>query len=457
MAGNSKMNGQKPRAATLNLGCKVNHYETEAIRQQLTDRGFSIVPFEEWADVYVVNTCTVTAEAARKSRQMTRRARRLNPQALVVAVGCDVEMEREMLDADIMIGNKGKSKVAKIVCERLSLNSSESPDSDRFTPLSPNDLFENMGEVTAQNETRATVKIQDGCDNFCSYCAIPYVRGRVRSRLPDQVVAEVESLAAHGFVEIVLTGIHVCSYGKEWQWNGPRLLDLADRLSKIDGIRRIRLGSIEPNSVTREFARRFAQNAKLCPHLHLSLQSGARKTLERMNRNYDPTRYRKAVGDLRAFSPQISLTTDVIVGFPGESADDHLESLEFCRSIGFNNIHVFRYSVREGTVAARLPNRVSGAVAEERSREFLALAGDLRTRISRSLVGTIQDVLLEQKNQTGYLVGYSAGYIPILVSDLEGGRPSVAPGNLVRVRVIESQGDQAIAVPLPETLIIQDS
>lgn len=451
------MNGQNLRAATLNLGCKVNHYETEAIRQQLAERGFSIVPFEDWADVYVVNTCTVTAEAARKSRQMTRRARRLNPQALVVAVGCDVEMEREMLDADIMIGNKGKSEVATIVSERLSPNSTENSRSDWFIPLSPNDSFENMGEVTAQNETRATVKIQDGCDNFCSYCAIPYVRGRVRSRLPDQVVAEVESLAGRGYVEIVLTGIHVCSYGKEWEQAGPHLLDLADRLAKIAGIRRIRLGSIEPNSVTREFARRFAQNDKLCPHLHLSLQSGARKTLERMKRNYDPARYREAVEDLRAFTPDISLTTDVIVGFPGESADEHIESLEFCRSIGFNNIHVFRYSVRGGTEAARLPNRVSGAVAEERSKEFLSLAGDLRARISRSLVGTFQDVLLEQENETGCLVGYSAGYIPIMVSDLEGGCPSVAPGNLARVRVIESQGDQTIAVPLPETLIMGGS
>lgn len=437
------MQNKSQRIAVLNLGCKVNHYETEGIRQQFTDEGWTSVPFAEAADVYVINTCTVTAEAARKSRQMVRRAKRRNPDALVVAVGCDAEMEGDKLQADLIIGNRGKSAVASHVIDYLKGHPVRTPEGILAEPDNF-EVFEDFGAVVEQSETRATVKIQDGCNNFCTYCAIPYVRGRVRSRAPESVIAEVEDLATRGFKEVVLTGIHVCSYGRDRKTHaGTALLDLADELAEIEGISRIRFGSIEPDSVTEEFARRFAQNPKLCLHLHLSLQSGSEEVLKKMNRRYTAARYAEAVEALRKYSPTIALTTDIIVGFPGETEDAFQESINFCKEIGFNNIHVFRYSVRDGTVAATFKNRVPAPVSEERSNQFLALAAAERARAGRALIGSLQEVLIEQQDGDA-LTGYTPSYIPVRILPQELSDLTDACGEIVKVEIVDFYDDSAV-------------
>jgi threonylcarbamoyladenosine tRNA methylthiotransferase MtaB len=451
------MKSDQLKAATFNLGCKVNHYETEAIRRQLSEKGFELVPFEESADVYIINTCTVTAEAARKSRQLSRRAKRRNPEALVAAVGCDVDMEGERLAADLTIGNKGKSQVVEQICAYLKNPPPPGSRRDIRQAWVPDEPFESMGKVVDQSETRAIVKIQDGCNNFCTYCAIPYVRGRVRSRPPAEVLEEVEGLVANGFAEIVLTGIHVCSYGKDFEEPGRHLMDLADRLAQLPGLQQIRFGSVEPDSVDLEFARRLAENPKACPHLHLSLQSGCTATLKRMNRRYTAAEYREAVRILRGCLPELALTTDVITGFPGESEADHAESLVFCQEIGFNNIHVFRYSPRAGTAAAAFPGQVEGGVQEQRSRAFLALAAACRIRAAERLLGQVVTVLPEQVDETGFWTGYTPAYVPVAVAPvtMAAGEPSTAvlrQGKPVRVLVERRVGERAEGrVWLPES------
>lgn len=480
-----KMTGM--RAAVLNLGCKVNHYESEAIRQQLSEAGFDLVPFHEAADVYVINTCTVTGEAARKSRQMVRRARRNNADAVVVAVGCDVEMERDQLAADLTIGNRGKADVARHVLDFLQTArpgdaaGSGTAGSDRPDRLdigaagsdpTGREAFEELGAVIRQNDTRAIIKVQDGCNQFCSYCAIPYARGRVRSREPGAVLREAAGLAAAGFRELVITGIHVCSYGTDWakpedvdrpvpepsdahlpdrgtpeaasvQADPEPLMALCEQLAAIPGIRRIRLGSIEPKSVSEAFARRMGANPAMCPHVHLSLQSGSDATLKMMRRRYTAAEYRAAVERLRRFVPGVVLTTDVIVGFPGETHARHLDSLAFCRSIGFAKIHTFRYSPREGTLAARLDQTVSSACAEQRSRDFLALSDEGWASAAAAASGTKQQVLLEERTPDGLWTGYTPGYLPVYADLGDAARA----GDLVMLRVTELQGGRLMAVP----------
>ena len=440
----------KKRAAVLNLGCKVNHYEAEAIKQQFSGRGYELTDFQEEADVYVINTCTVTGEAARKSRQMVRRARRRNMAAVVVAVGCDVEMEADRLEADIVVGNQGKARVAELVEDFMSrLGRASVPPArlDLTADIDQLTTFEELGSVVRQNETRAILKVQDGCNQFCSYCAIPYVRGRVRSRAPEAVVQEARELVAAGFKELVVTGIHVCSYGTDRHEKGLPLLDLCDRLAELPGLERIRLGSLEPKSVTADFARRFGQNPKLCPHVHLSLQSGSDRILALMRRRYTTADYRSAVTALRCFIPHILLTTDVITGFPGERPKDHLESLEFCREIAFSKIHTFRYSPREGTVAARLPDQVPGPEAEARSRDFLALSEAGFNKVANSLLGQVAKVLFEEQTADGFWTGYTEGYLPVysrLSEQIKNG--VILPVRLQRLADERIYGEPAVAV-----------
>lgn len=479
------------RAAVLNLGCKVNHYESEAIKQQLAEAGFELVPFQEAADVYVINTCTVTGEAARKSRQMVRRARRHNADAVVVAVGCDVEMERERLDADLTIGNRGKAAVARHVLDFLqTVRPDAAAAGDAVTDAAAGDrpgrrdigaagsdwaereTFEELGAVIRQHDTRAIIKVQDGCNQFCSYCAIPYARGRVRSREPGAVLREAAGLAAAGYRELVITGIHVCSYGADWalpagadrpetaqsafaspdreltaaaavRADPEPLMALCEQLAAIPGVRRIRLGSIEPRSVSAAFARRMGANPALCPHVHLSLQSGSDATLQMMRRRYTASEYRTAVDRLRRFVPGVVLTTDVIVGFPGETHAHHLESLAFCRSIGFAKIHTFRYSPRAGTLAARFEQTVSPACAEQRSRDFLALSDAGWAAAAAATAGTQQLVLLEEQTPDGLWTGYTPGYLPVYADLGDNARA----GELVMLRVTGLQGDRLMAEP----------
>lgn len=429
------------RAAALNLGCKVNHYETEAIKQELAAAGCKLVSFDEPADIYIINTCTVTGEAARKSRQMVRRAKRLNDEAVVIAMGCDVEQEREKIEADITVGNTGKAGLVDVLSEYFP---GEDGRLDIASDMEARQAFEEMGAVVEQNETRATIKIQDGCDNFCSYCAIPYARGRVRSRDPGSAVQEAKRLAEAGYKELVITGIHICSYGAEWKKDGLHLMDLMDELAAIPGIQRIRLGSIEPNSVTEDFARRMGENPALCPHIHLSLQSGSAQILKLMRRRYDPDRYRLSVEHLRRYVPDILLTTDVIVGFPGENEAFHKESLAFCREIGFTKIHTFRYSPREGTLAARLPGRVGRAVAEKRSADFIRLSDEGFAEAARRAKGSVQAVLLEQQTEDGVWTGYTPGYMQVFVTT---GNVPVHSGDIIDVEI----GDLENGVLLAKT------
>ncbi|MBO4288466.1 MAG: tRNA (N(6)-L-threonylcarbamoyladenosine(37)-C(2))-methylthiotransferase MtaB, partial [Lachnospiraceae bacterium] len=353
-----------------NLGCKVNAYETEAMIRQLKEAGYEIVDFSEKADVYVVNTCTVTGVADKKSRQMLHRAKKNNPKALVVAVGCYVQADpaRALADeaVDLVVGNHEKNRLAELIENKLS----EVADINSIKEYEP--LFVDRFD----SHTRAFVKIQDGCNQFCSYCLIPYVRGRVRSREPEDVVKEIESIAAAGCKEVVLTGIHLSSYGNDGrpEHMGPALLDLISRLSGIEGLERIRLGSLEPRIITEEFAGTLAKEPKFCPHFHLSLQSGCDATLKRMNRHYTAAEFKEKCELLRRHFKLPAITTDVIVGFPGETEEEFACTAAYLRDLHLSKLHVFPYSLRKGTAAERLPGRVPDAVKAERVKALMAIS-----------------------------------------------------------------------------------
>lgn len=406
---------QTYRAAFHTLGCKTNHYETDAVADRFRQAGFAIVGFDEPADVYVLNTCTVTAEADRKSRQFLRRARTVNPDAIVVALGCHAQLNQDSPLADIVIGTHGKLTAVDRVLARLQ-DSGTTLGAQPFDTGHP-DRFDEYGPVSRQSETRAYIKIEDGCDNFCSYCAIPLARGRVRSREADRVLEEAARLAEAGFREVVLTGIHICSYGADAGLESHALPELAIRIGCVPGIARIRFGSLEPQSITPRFAQLAAVVPGLCPHFHLSLQSGSDAVLRRMNRQYDTARFRESAALLRAQFPDAALTTDVMVGFPGEDEAMHRQSLEFVREIGFSRLHVFRYSRRAGTTAADMPDQVSKETAVRRSAEMQALGEELACQFHRRLVGAPQTVLIEQIGTDGTATGYTETYVPMQIEN----------------------------------------
>lgn len=411
----------KKSAAFHTLGCKVNRYETDAIAQTFMQAGFQIKDFSESADVYVINTCTVTGEADRKSRQMLRQAKKRNPDALVIAMGCHVEQSDASAYADIMVGNGEKMKTVETVMNVLETRGT--PISGNITiPFSgsgkiflakaaPDDTFEEMGIVTSQDETRAFIKIEDGCNNFCSYCIIPYVRGRVRSRDESAIMQEAQELANKGFQEIVLTGIHVCSYGAENDFEKNSLIELTEKLSGIKGIGRIRFGSLEPPSITPDFIAKASNIDYLCPHFHISLQSGSDTVLQRMNRRYSTHDFADIIKKLREAIPDVMVTTDIITGFPGETEYEHQQTLDFCREMRFISMHVFKYSLRKGTKAASMGNQVDPKTAARRSDELIALAQEMKEVHFRNAVGKRFSVLVETCDEEG-AAGYTGNYMP---------------------------------------------
>ena len=399
------------KAALHNLGCKVNAYETEAMQQLLEQAGYEIVPFEEKADVYIVNTCTVTNIADRKSRQMLHRAKKQNPEALVVAAGCYVQAaEAELKEdsaVDLLIGNNRKKDLISIL-EAYESGVQE----DAVIDINHTKEYEALSVTQTAEHTRAYVKVQDGCNQFCSYCIIPYARGRVRSRPASEVCQEIESLARAGYQEVVLTGIHLSSYGLDLE--GESLLSLIQAVHQIDGIRRIRLGSLEPRIVTEEFAAALAGMEKFCPHFHLSLQSGCDATLSRMNRRYTAEEYERTCELLRRTFDQPALTTDVIVGFPGETEEEFEETLAFLKRIRLFETHVFKYSRRRGTRAAVMENQIPEQVKTERSRILMELDRENSEAYILEQRGRDVEILIEEKmilNGTEYQVGHTKEYI----------------------------------------------
>jgi len=385
------------KVALHNLGCKVNAYETEAMQEMLEHAGYEIVPFQEGADIYVINTCTVTNIADRKSRQMLHRARKMNPDAVVVAAGCYVQAqaEKQVIDPciDIVLGNNKKQDLL------TALQAYEEAHGDLREVIDINHTkeYENL-HLTKQGEhTRAYIKVQDGCNQFCSYCIIPYARGRVRSRAKEDVVAEVTDLAKNGYQEVVLTGIHLSSYGIDFE-NEDNLLSLIRAVHEIEGIKRIRLGSLEPRIITEEFVQAIAALPKMCPHFHLSLQSGCNETLKRMNRRYTSEEFYEKCEILRKYFEKPALTTDVIVGFPQETEEEFETTYEFLKKICFYETHIFKYSKREGTKAAVMQRQIPEQIKAKRSARLIELGEKNRRAYEESFLGKTVEVLVEEKS-----------------------------------------------------------
>ncbi len=403
------------KAALHNLGCKVNAYETEAMQHLLEDAGYEIVPFTQKADVYVINTCSVTNMADRKSRQMLHKAKKNNPDSIVVAAGCYVQTsEKEVLNdlsVDIVIGNDRKHDLVRLL-EEYSL------DSVNDTVDDINDGkhdFEELFIDQTKEHTRAFIKVQDGCNQFCSYCIIPYARGRVRSRRFENVIAEVERLAANGFKEVVLTGIHLSSYGVDFE-EAVGLLELIQAVNAVKGIERIRLGSLEPKIVTEHFASELSKLDKICPHFHLSLQSGCDATLKRMNRKYTTKEYERGCELLRKYFVHPAITTDVIVGFPGETEEEFEQTKAYLEHIHFYEMHIFKYSKRKGTRAAVMPDQIDEQVKAARSEKLIALGHDMSKEFRKFYIGKNEEVLFEEKAVIGdkeYFVGYTKEYVKV--------------------------------------------
>ena len=414
-----------------NLGCKVNAYEIDVMQQKFTENDFRVVPFDQKADVYVVNTCTVTNIADRKSRQMLHRAKALNPDAVVIGTGCYIQTDMENVKKDpaidIAIGNNQKSKIVDILNEYLLSRGKllqnpdeESSKNDYVIDINHTNEYESMFLENTSERTRAYIKIEDGCNQFCSYCLIPYARGRVRSRDIDDILSEIKGLAEKGCKEFVLTGIHVSSYGitDPNDLSQNKLADLLEAINSIDDVKRIRLSSLEPRVITEDFVRRISALTKLCPHFHLSLQSGCDETLKRMNRHYTTSQYMEGVKLLRKYFDNPAITTDVIVGFPGETVEEFETSKAFCESVGFYEMHIFKYSKRKGTVAEKLPNQVKDTDKATRSDEMLDLTSRLSKEFRKSHAGSRAEVLFEEAktiNGEAYMTGFTKDYIRVAV------------------------------------------
>ena len=436
-----------------NLGCKVNSYEMDVMQQNLQEKGFTIVPFEEKADIYIINTCTVTNIADRKSRQMLHRARALNPEAVVVAVGCYVQTggEQALLDEsiDLAIGNNRKKDLVPILEAFLSNRQEETtPDTKTLQHTTIVDVngpceYEEMTLEQPAEHTRAYIKIQDGCNQFCSYCIIPYARGRVRSRKAEDVIREIEGVVASGCQEIVLTGIHISSYGIDFaddawaagqsQWvlkeegrhdyrGSSKLVDLVERIHGISGLKRIRIGSLEPRIITAENAARLAALEKVCPHFHLSLQSGCDETLKRMNRHYTAGEYYESVKRLREVYAHPAITTDVIVGFPGETEEEFQASEAFLEKVGFYEMHIFKYSRRQGTRAAAMKDQVAEPVKTVRSNRLLSLEREQSKAFRSCYIGQEAEVLFEEEKEkegSKFWLGHTADYVKVALKSEE--------------------------------------
>ena len=412
------------KAAFHNLGCKVNSYETEAMQQLLEDAGYEIVPFREGADVYIINTCSVTNVADRKSRQMLHRAKKMNPSAAVVAVGCYVQAAGAELKkdeaVDLIVGNNQKKDLVQILDDYFA----DHENSGEILDIGHSQEYEELHIRRIADHTRAFIKVQDGCNQFCSYCIIPYTRGRVRSRRPEDIEHEVRWIAEAGYKEIVLTGIHLSSYGVDFKdEQKENLLTLIKRLDQIPGIERLRLGSLEPRIVTREFAKELARLRTICPHFHLSLQSGCDATLKRMNRRYNAAEYQACCEILREEFDNPAITTDVIVGFPGETEEEFAETERFLKAIHFYEMHIFKYSRRAGTRAADMPDQVPEGTKSVRSDILLALEKQQSLEYRGRFLGTEEEILLEEPIEidgTKYMMGHTRQYVKGAVPYEEG-------------------------------------
>ena len=410
------------------LGCKVNQYETNAMEQQFIKNNYEIVENTQKADIYVINTCTVTNMAERKSRQMLRRVKEINPSAVLVVCGCYAQVAKNELEQipeiDIILGINEKNEIVQIVekyMEEMSEQDKRSQEAE-IDDVSRQNEFLDFGDVTYTEKNRAVVKVQDGCNMFCSYCIIPYARGRIRSRKIESVVSEIEKIAKEGIKEVVITGIHVASYGKDFDNENTskkiRLIDLLEAINKIDGIDRIRLSSLEPTIVDEEFATRLSKLDKICDHFHLSLQSGCDETLKRMNRKYTTQIYRDAVATLRKYYPEASFTTDVIVGFPGETDEEFAKTYEFLKEIDFYRLHVFKYSPRRGTVAEKMPNQIDGNKKEERSNKLIELSNNTENKHNKNYIDKTVKVLFEEF-EDGFFKGHTTNYMMVKVAGSE--------------------------------------
>jgi len=402
--------------ALRSLGCKVNAYETEGMQQILQQNGYLVVPFDKKADVYIVNTCSVTNIADQKSRQMLHRAKKMNPDAVVVAAGCYVQTGYEKLledaSVDLIVGNNEKRNIFEILCEYFGDEAINDSKTKYVTDMTEKQDYEEMQVLSMAEHTRAFIKIQDGCNRFCTYCVIPYARGRIRSRKIEDVVKEATALSEVGYKEIVLTGIHISSFGLDR--GESELIKLIEKLSEIPKINRIRLGSLEPTIVTDEFVDKLKKFEKICPHFHLSMQSGSKTVLERMNRHYTPDEYYDVVNRLRNAFDNPAITTDVIVGFPGESEEEFIETYEFCKKINFYEMHVFKYSRRDGTVAAKMPNQIAEQEKNRRSEKLISLGNDMSHAYRETYEKRSVQVLFEEIktiNGKDYWIGHSREYI----------------------------------------------
>ena len=391
----------------IHYGCKVNQYETNAMIQKFKSNNYEIVDFNDVSDIYVINTCTVTNIAEKKSRQMIRKARENNKNAIIVAVGCYAQVAEKELEnlkeIDLVLGTNEKNNIVEYIKEYIENNKNQNKISNVLNQKE----FLDFGNVTYTEKTRAVIKIQDGCDKYCSYCIIPYARGRVRSRLPENIIHEIQEIAKNGTKEIVITGIHIASYGKDFQ-NNFKLIDLLEKINKIKGIERIRLGSLEPTIITEDFVERIAKLEKVCNHFHLSLQSGCDETLKRMNRKYSTKEFEKNVQLLKNAYKDVALTTDIIVGFPGETEEEFEQTYNFLKKIKFYKMHIFKYSPRKGTKAAVMPNQINPQIKEQRSKKLIELSDKYEKEILNTYIGKTVKVLFETGNK-----GHTSNYISV--------------------------------------------
>ena len=425
------------KVAFLTLGCKVNLYDTEAMQELFAARGYDIVDFENMADIYIINTCTVTNFGDKKSRQMIRRAKRQNPDAIVAATGCYAQVAPDTVSKiegiNIVVGTKHRARIVDIIEDYTD----ETKVLNAVSDIRHETEFEPLKISKLKDRTRAYVKIQEGCNRYCSYCIIPYARGPVRSRRPEEVVEEVKRLAQNGFKEVVLTGIHVASYGLDLKCTN--LTDIVKQVNETEGIERIRFSSMEPTAVTEEFVAEMKKMPKICDHFPLSLQSGCDKTLKAMNRRYTADEYALAVDRLRGAFPDVAITTDIIVGFPGETEEDFLESIAFARRVGLSKIHVFPYSPKTGTPAAKMKEQVPPDVKNDRAARLIDVSDELNKKFIDTLKGRTMQVLFEIRNKDGYFEGHTTNYIKVLVKTEED-----LKNKILNVKIGEYCGDETV-------------
>ncbi len=436
------MNTREKKVALHNLGCKVNAYETEVMEQKLREAGYEIVPFEPGADIYIINTCTVTNVADRKSRQMLHKAKRMNPDSIVVAAGCYTETDKEKVmadeDIDIIVGNNKKREIVTVLNEYFE----EQKKLDVSIDINHTSEYEEMTLEELSEHTRAYMKVQDGCNQFCTYCIIPYARGRVRSRKISDIEKEAAILAKKGFKEIVITGIHVGSYGIDMKEKNIGLIDVVEAICKTPGIERVRLSSVEPRTITSDFMERISRLSKICPHFHLSLQSGCDTVLKRMNRKYNTKEYLDSCKLIRKYYKDAAITTDVIVGFPGETEEEHNITKSFLSEVQFADMHIFKYSKRQGTIAAGMENQVQETVKAQRSSELIELCKKMQREYRKRYIGDTVEVLFEETEtieENEYYMGHTKEYVKIMVKSDEDVR-----NKIIRVKVTDYYNDEIL-------------